>query len=285
MSDRRRQQRAALIVGGAAVGGLAIIGLAIALSSGDGDDKNAIDTSRTTTSSSSSTTSSSSSTSTSTTTLITAPPTIPTTTPPTIVFPTTVPPTEPPTIPPTVPPTTAPPTTKPPTTTTTKPPTPAQQLANDLGTALNGGVPPEPGENRVSVMPLASDKPVVVTWKLNTDLTPDEQATTARNEAFLLLQNIQAANPPGDDTLRLRATIPDPDGTGTDIVVRLVIDRQAFDDFDFTGVDPLTVFDLDFVMSADIDESVVPPVPGTTTSSSSSTTSTTDADKDPDEDT
>ena len=45
MSDRQRQQRAAMIVGGAAVGGLAIIGLAIALSSGGDDSTNAIDVS------------------------------------------------------------------------------------------------------------------------------------------------------------------------------------------------------------------------------------------------
>jgi hypothetical protein len=284
MSDRKRQQRAALIVGGAAVGGLAIIGLAIALSSGDGDDKNSIDTSRTTTSSSST---SSSSTSTSTTTLITLPPTLPiTTTPPTTAFfPTTAPPTEPPTQPPTQPtspPTTAPPTTQPSTTSTTKPLTPAQQLALDLGTVLNGGVPPEPGQNRVTVQPLAPNKTVVVTWKLNTALTPDEQATTARQEAFTLLQNIQTANPPGNDTLKLRASIPDPDGTGTDLVVRLTIDRQQFDAFDFTGVDPLTVFELPFVTQANIDEDVVPPIPGTTTTTDDpTTTTTTDPDEEP----
>ena len=147
------------------------------------------------------------------------------------------------------------------------------------------GQPPGPGQNRVSVMPLAPNKPVVVTWELDTTLTPEQQATQARNEAFLLLQSIQTANPEGNDSIRLRATIPDPDGTGTDIVVRLVIDRSQFDAFDFTGVDPLTVFELPFYSSPpDIDEDVVPPLPGTTTSSSSSTTSTTDpgADGDPD---
>jgi hypothetical protein len=132
----------------------------------------------------------------------------------------------------------------------------------------------------VTVQPLASDKPVVVTWKLNTALTPEEQSTTARNEAFLLLQNLQTANPAGDETMRLRATIPDPDGSGTDIVVRLVIDRAQFNAFDFTGVDPLTVFELSFVTDANIDEDVVPPVPGSPTTTSGSTTTTTEPDPD-----
>jgi hypothetical protein len=83
--------------------------------------------------------------------------------------------------------------------------------------------------------------------------------------------------------LRLRASIPDPDGTGTDLVVRLTIDRQQFDDFDFTGVDPLTVFELPFVTQANVDDDVVPPVPGTTTTTGDSTTTTTDPDEPPDD--
>jgi hypothetical protein len=78
--------------------------------------------------------------------------------------------------------------------------------------------------------------------------------------------------------LRLRASIPDPDGTGTDLVVRLTIDRPQFDAFDFNGVDPLTVFELPFVTNAVVDQDVVPDVPPGATTSTSSTTSTTEGD-------
>jgi len=272
MSDRKRQQRAAMIVGGAAAGGLAIIGLAVALASGGGgDDTNAIDTSRTTTSSSS-TTSSSTSTSTSTTTTMIVIPTAP---PPTAIVIPTAPPTAPPTSPPTSP-TTSPPTTDPPTTTTTLPAN--KQLALQLDTALNGGVPPAPGDERVTVKTLSNSKAVDVTWKLDAPLPPDEQAYQAREEAFLLLQTIQAANPPGNDGMRIKATIPKP---GNDRVILLVIDRSEFDTFDFGSVsDPLTVFELPFITSKDINDTYVPdpsggPTTSTSTSTSTSTTTTT----------
>jgi hypothetical protein len=269
MSDRQRQQRAAMIVGGAAVGGLAIIGLAIALSSGGGDDTNAVDTRRTTTSSSSTT---SSSTSTSTTTLVTLPPTVPATIPPTappttaFVFP-TAPPTAPPTSPPTSPPTTKPPTT------TTKAPSPAEQLALSLDTALNDGQPNAPA--RVTVLPMGSHKVLDVTWALDASLTPEQQGDQARADALVLLQSVQAANPPGNNKFKLRATIPKP---GKDQVILLTINRAEFDAFDFSSFNPddEDVFKLPFVTSSDINESYVPdPYPPPTTTTSEETTTTT----------
>jgi hypothetical protein len=271
MSDRQRQQRAAMIVGGAAVGGLAIIGLAIALSSGGDDSTNAIDVRRTTTTSSS-TTSSSTTTSTSTsttTTLVTLPATVPPTSPPTII---TVPP-APPTSPTTAAPTTSPPTTEP-ATTTTKPPTPAQQLALTLDSALNGGQPDAPP--RVTVKPLGNSKTLDVTWKLDASLPPDEQQHQAREDALVLLQTIQAENPPSNDNMRLKATIPKPE---SDRVILLVIDRSQFDAFDFSSFDPDTtdIFTLPFIESSDINETYVPnPYPPSSTTTTDGTTTTTD---------
>jgi hypothetical protein len=273
MSDRQRQQRAAMIVGGAAVGGLAIIGLAIALSSGGDDSTNAIDVVRSSTTSSSTTSSSSTSTSTSTsttTTLVTLPPTVPSTAPPTII---TIP-TAPPTSPTTVAPTTAPPTTEPPpTTSTTKPPSPAEQLALSLDVVLNDGQPDAP--QRVTVQTLSNSKALDVTWKLN-PLPPDQQGVQARADALALMEAIQSADPPGNDKFRLKATIQKP---GPDQVVFLTIDRSQFDDFDFSSFDPADqdVFKLPFVTSSKVNENyVADPYPPTTTTTDETTTSTTD---------
>jgi hypothetical protein len=275
MSDRQRQQRAAMIVGGAAVGGLAIIGLAIALSSGGDDGTNAIDVLRSSTTSSSTTSSSSTSTSTSTTTtLVTLPPTVPSTAPPTIITVPTLPPPPPTTAGPTTsPPTTAPPTTGA-TTSTTNPPTPAEQLALSLDVVLNDGQPDAP--QRVTVQTLSSSKALDVTWKLN-PLPPDQQGVQARADALALMEAIQSADPPGNDKFRLKATIQKP---GPDQVVFLTIDRSEFDGFDFSSFDPADqdVFKLPFVTSSKINENYVadPYPPTTTTTTDEPTTSTTD---------
>jgi hypothetical protein len=289
MSDRRRQQRAALIVGGAAVGGLAIIGLAIALTSGDGDDSSSIDTRRTSTTSSSTT--SSSSTSTSTTTLLTLPPTIPTTTPPTTAFfPTTAPPPAPTTAPPTNPPTN-PPTTQP--TTTTTAPSPQKQLANDIATALNGGTPPAPGQSRVTSVHIGDpddpDDLTRVRWKLIDTLTPEEQEVQARLDAWNVLKTVKDTNLEGTNDVIIRGTIPNPSPPpATDVVVTLGLSRQSLDAIDFTTFPPAQIFDLPLcdddptppcLNVLDVDTDVVPP--STSTSSSSSTTSTTDPDEEP----
>jgi hypothetical protein len=263
MSDRQRQQRAAMIVGGAAVGGLAIIGLAIALSSGGGDDTNAVDTRRTTTSSSSTTSSSTTTSTSTTTTLVTLPPTVPSTAPPiTIIVPTA-----PPTAPPTSPPTTTPP---PP---TTKPPSPAQQLALSLDVALNDGQPNAPA--RVTVLPMGSHKVLDVTWRLDASLTHEQQGDQARADALVLLESIQSANPPGNNKFKLRGTLPKP---GKDQVILLTINRSQFDAFDFSTFNPddQDVFKLPFVTSSNINESYVPdPYPPTTTTSTSEEPTTT----------
>lgn len=257
-----------MIVGGAAVGGLAIIGLAIALSSGGGDDTNAIDTRRTTTSSSSTTSSSTTTSTSTTTTLITLPPTVPSTAPPTTVIIPTAPPTAAPTAPPTSPPTTKPPTT------TTKPPSPAQQLALTLDTALNDGQPNAPA--RVTVLPMGSHKVLDVTWQLDASLTPEQQGDQARADALVLLQTVQGANPPGNNKFKLRGILPKP---GKDQVILLVIDRSQFDAFDFSTFNPddEDVFKLPFVTSSNINESYVPdPYPPSTTTSTEETTTTED---------
>jgi hypothetical protein len=159
------------------------------------------------------------------------------------------------------------------TTSTTKPLPPAQKLALELDTALNGGQPPGPGEERVTVKPVGNKKTLDVTWTLDDSLPPDEQGVQAREDALILLQTIQGSNPPSNDHMKLKATLPGPGR-----VILLVIDRSQFDAFDFSTFDPDTtdVFTLPFITSSDIDTAYVPdPYSSSTTSSSSSTSSTT----------
>lgn len=278
MSDRKRQQRAAMIVGGAAVGGLAIIGLAIALSSGGGDDENAIDTRRTTTTSSSTTSSSTTSSST-TTTLITLPPTF-ATTPTTIVLPTLPPPTSPPTAPPTSPPT-SPPTAAPTTTTTLSP---QKQLSNAIATALNGGVAPDPGQSRLTSVhipdPDDPDDQTRVRWKLidTPPLTDPEQEAQSRQDAFYVLKAIKDANLPGANDIVIRGTLPNsPDEPK--VIVRVALTRADLDAIDFTTRDPLTILDYPDCDSESPQPSpcvtLNPPLAPPTTTTSSSTTTTT----------
>jgi hypothetical protein len=171
-------------------------------------------------------------------------------------------------------PTTAPPTTGA-TTSTTKAPTPAQQLALTLDTALNGGQPDPPA--RVTVKPLGSNKTLDVTWALDATLSPDEQGVQAREDALVLMQTIQASNPPSNDSMRLKATLPKP---GQDRVILLVIDRSQFDAFDFATFDPDTtdIFTLPFVAPqppSAINETYVPdPYPPPTTTTDGTTTTT-----------
>jgi hypothetical protein len=148
-----------------------------------------------------------------------------------------------------------------------------------LDTALNGGQPDPPA--RVTVKPLGSNKTLDVTWALDATLSPDEQGIQAREDALVLMQTIQAADPPSNDKMRLKATLPKP---GNDRVILLVIDRSQFDAFDFDTFDPDTtdIFTLPFVAPqppSDINEDYVPDPypPSSTTSSSTSTTATTEA--------
>jgi hypothetical protein len=115
-----------------------------------------------------------------------------------------------------------------------------------------------------------------VTWALDATLSPDEQGIQAREDALVLMQAIQAADPPSNDNMRLKATIPKP---GNDRVILLAIDRSQFDTFDFATFDPDTtdIFTLPFVENSDINETYVPnPYPPTTTTTTDETTTTTD---------
>ena len=132
----------------------------------------------------------------------------------------------------------------------------------------------------MTVKPLGSNKTLDVTWALDATLSPDEQGVQAREDTLVLLQTIQAADPPSNDNMRLKATLPKP---GNDRVILLVIDRDQFDQFDFATFDPDTtdVFTLPFVAPqppSAINETYVPsPYPPTSTTTTDGTTTTTDA--------
>ena len=251
------------ILGGVFVGGVIIAVLIVSLVSGD-DPKRAVNVDPTQPS-------------TSTTTL----PLLTTSLPPTTIFvpPTSPPPTTATTITPGTtivvpPPTTAttappPPTSTAPTTPTTKQLSVAGELDALLENVLLGGVPPEdpdaPGLVRVVVRAT-----VRVTWTLDETLSADEQRVEARLEAAAILQAIQSYARLGDQSIVLRATLPDPDDDGNPKrVIRLVYDRATLDAIDFTTIDPLTIFEL--ADDADIDP-ILEPSPATTTSSSTTTT-------------
>ena len=131
----------------------------------------------------------------------------------------------------------------------------------------------------MAVKPLGSNKTLDVTWALDATLSPDEQGIQAREDALVLLQTIQADNPPSNDDMRLKATIPKP---GRIASILLVIDRSQFDQFDFATFDPDTtdIFTLPFVAPqppSAINENYVPdPYPPTTTTTTDGTTTTTD---------
>ncbi|MSO79541.1 MAG: hypothetical protein EXQ79_08025 [Acidimicrobiia bacterium] len=264
------QQRTMAILGGVFVGGVIIAVLIVSLVNG-GDPKHAVDIDPN---------QPSTSTSTSTTTLplltTTFPPiTVPPVPPPTTPTPTTATTITPGTTivipPPTTTPTTAPPpTSTAPTTPTTKQLSVAGELDALLENVLLGGVPPDdpdaPGLVRVVVR-----AQVRVTWSLDETLSADEQRVEARLEAAAILQAIQSYARLEDQTIVLRATLPDP-GTGDPTrVLRLVFQRDTLDAIDFATIDPLTIFDL--ADDSDIDP-ILEPSPATTTTSSSTTTTT-----------
>jgi len=109
---------------------------------------------------------------------------------------------------------------------------------------------------------------VRVTWKLDEKLTTNEQRVRARLEAFTLLRVIQAANPPGDGPVVLRATLPDPDTGDPHRVIRLVYERDTLDGINFKTIDPLTIFTLADDSDIDLD---LAPTPVTTSSTTSTT--------------
>ena len=145
-------------------------------------------------------------------------------------------------------------------------------MLNDaLELALNGGVLPAPGTPaRVTVRFVPDDggDRVRVTWKLDEKLTTNEQRVRARLEAFTLLRVIQAANPPGDGPVVLRATLPDPDTGDPHRVIRLVYERDTLDGINFKTIDPLTIFTLADDSDIDLD---LAPTPVTTSSTTSTT--------------
>ena len=145
-------------------------------------------------------------------------------------------------------------------------------MLNDaLELALNGGVLPAPGTpTRVTVRFVPDDggDRVRVTWKLDEKLTTNEQRVRARLEAFTLLRVIQAANPPGDGPVVLRATLPDPDTGDPHRVIRLVYERDTLDGINFKTIDPLTIFTLADDSDIDLD---LAPTPVTTSSTTSTT--------------
>jgi len=144
-------------------------------------------------------------------------------------------------------------------------------LNDALELALNGGVLPAPGTPaRVTVRFVPDDggDRVRVTWKLDEKLTTNEQRVRARLEAFTLLRVIQAANPPGDGPVVLRATLPDPDTGDPHRVIRLVYERDTLDGINFKTIDPLTIFTLADDSDIDLD---LAPTPVTTSSTTSTT--------------
>ena len=262
----------ALTIGGAAVAGvLVLVGIAIAVSSGDsGNETTSVQVPDRTSTSSSSTTSSSSSTTSTTLTPLTAPPTAPPTNPPTvIVIPPTTPPTAapataapatPPTSPATSPGSTSSTSSSSTTTPTTRPEGEAA-LDDALELALNGGVPPTPGTpKRVATQFVSDDsgEKVRVTWKLDPTLTVEEQRVQSRLEAFTLLQAIQSAKLSTDfDPVVLRATLPDPETGDPQRIMRLVYARATLDSiFSTPNFDPLTIFT--FANPSDIDPDLAP---------------------------
>ncbi len=255
------------VLGGVFVGGVIIAVLIVSLASGD-DPKRAVNVNQPSTSTSISTLPLLTTSLPPTTILIPPPTNPPATTPATITPGTTIvnpPPTTPTTAP--APPTTA----TAPTTPTTKQLTVAGELDALLENVLLGGVPPDdpksPGLVRVVVRAT-----VRVTWTLDETLSADEQRVEARLEAAAILQAIQGYARLEDQSIVLRATLPDP-GTGDpQRVLRLVFNRATLDAIDFTTIDPLTIFEL--ADDADIDP-VLEPSPATTTSSSTTTTTTT----------
>ncbi len=268
------KEHAPAIIVGAFIAGLAIVGVVLAVSGGDGDDTRSIDTERSTTSSSSSTTSSTTTSSTTTTTLapVTAPPTAPPTLPPpSIIVVPTAPPTSPPTQPPTTT-TTAPPTTtsSSPTTSTTGGGTPEQQVADALEAALSadGTLPPD-DQRRVGVD--INDDRVRATWSLDESLTLEQQLYASRIDAYTLAKTLQGLAQVSEQDVILRATLPDEDGDPK-VVVRLVFSRETLNGIDFTTIDPLTIFDLADDATYDPPPDLQPVPPSTTTSSTTSTT-------------
>jgi hypothetical protein len=144
-------------------------------------------------------------------------------------------------------------------------------LNDALELALNGGVLPAPGTPaRVTARFVPDDggDRVRVTWKLDEKLTTNEQRVRARLEAFTLLRVIQAANPPGDGPVVLRATLPDPDTGDPHRVIRLVYERDTLDGINFKTIDPLTIFTLADDSDIDLD---LAPTPVTTSSTTSTT--------------
>lgn len=267
-----RQKRAVIAVVSIFAGGIALIVLLIVLSSG-GDDTKSVNTAsdRTTTTSSSTTTTSTLPPTTTTFAPLTVPPTAPPPPAPTVIV---IPPTAAPTTAATVPPTTTP--TAPTTTTTT--PSPSQQLAATIETALNGGVPPDPGApKRVKVTipanPDNPDKRIDVDWDLDPTLTPVEQAAKAREEALLILAAVRDANLPGEQEIRVRGFVPDPDDPEDRLrVVRLIYERATIDGAGFPTYE--NVFEEPPALVAEIDILYVPPAPPTTSTSSTTTTTT-----------
>jgi len=244
-----RQKRAVIAVVSIFAGGIALIVLLIVLASG-GDDTKSVKTAsdRTTTTSSSTTTS----TTLPPVTTTLAPPTVPPTPPPTVAPPPTVV-VIPPTAAPTTPSTDATTTSTAPTTTTTLP-SPSKQLAAEIETALNGGIPPDPGApKRVKVTippnPDNPDKKVEVDWDLPADfpLDPadwtDEEFAAVRQEALTILATIRDANLPGDQEIRVRGFVPDPDDEDLTLrIVRIIYARATIDGIDFPTYE--NVFDV-----------------------------------------
>jgi hypothetical protein len=103
---------------------------------------------------------------------------------------------------------------------------------------------------------MGSSKTLDVTWALDASLPPDEQGVQAREDTLILMQAIQAANPPGNDHMKLKATLPKP---GNDRVILLNIDRSQFDTFDFATFNPddTDIFTLPFVTSSTINTNAV----------------------------
>ncbi len=265
-----RQKRAVIAVVSIFAGGVALIVLLIVLSSG-GDDTKSVNTAsdRTTTTSTSTTTTTLPPTTT-TFAPLTVPPTAP---PPPTVAPTptviVIPPTAAPTTAATVAPTTS--STAP--TTTTTAPSPSKKLAAEIETALNGGVPPDPGTpKRVKVTvppnPDNPDKRIDIDWDLDPALPADPstwtdaQSTLARQEAVTILAAIRDAHLPGTQEIRVRGFVPDPDDPNATIrVVRIIYARATIDGADFPTIH--TVFDTPPAL--EVGPPPPPVVPSTTT--------------------
>ena len=270
-----RREHAPALIAGAFVAGLAIVGITLALSGGDGDDTRSIDTERSTTSSSSSTSSTSTSTTTSTLPPVTIPPTSPPTTPPPtpgtiIVVPTSPPPTVAPVTTTSASSSTTSTSVPSSTTSTTQPQTPDEQeiqLAIETALSEDGTLPPDDARRVFVDHPDDQTPPTLrVTVGLDASLSTDDQLVAARVDAFTTLQTLQGLSQFTEDRVILRLRLPDEDGDPK-TVVRLVFDRDTLMGIDFSSTDPLSIFTLADAATFDPPPNLEP-TPTTTTSTS-----------------